>query len=259
MLDGGCAKGKADESGGAATLQLAFARFSEAGSRLEKRYSELSRETEELRRRLKEKDAEIERSAKLAMLGETAAAIAHEVRNPLGAIRLFTSLLRQDLRERPESLQLVDEIEKSLTVLDHSVENILQFARKQKPSFAPLNLHALIQEQSDLLLRAQKSELRIELELGANPYIRGNEHALRQVFYNLFLNAAQAMHWNGCIRIKSADQAPGSVSICIHDSGPGIAESVRTRLFEPFVTTRSEGTGLGLAIVRQILESHGEQ
>ena len=238
------------------TLQLAFKRFSEAGHRLEKKYELLRHEAEELRARLREKDAEIARTARLAMLGQTAAAIAHEVRNPLGSIKLFVSLLKQDLADRPDSLQIVDGINKSLATLDNVVANILQFSRQQKSSFAPVNIHSIIQEQAATLLPADRQSLSVRLDLQALPFISGNEHALRQVFCNLILNAFQAMRYSGNLSIRTWNADEGVFKAAVSDSGPGIPEHILCNIFEPFVTSKNEGTGLGLAIVKKILSEH---
>ena len=167
-------------------LEKAFQRFSQASAKLEAKYEFLRREAEELRARLREKEAEIARSARLAMLGETAAAIAHEVRNPLGSIKLFASLLKQDLSDRPESLKLVEEINKSLTNLDNVVSNILHFSKKQSLQLAPVNIHAVIQQQISALAASTPKNPKIKLSLEASPFIQANEHSLRQVFYNFW-------------------------------------------------------------------------
>lgn len=242
---------------GQLALQGAFERFSQASERLQAKYTLLLGETEDLRARLQEKDAEIARSARLAMLGETAAAIAHEVRNPLGSIKLFLSLLRQDVCDRPETLKLTDEIAKSISTLDNVVSNVLQFAKNKTPPFAPLNAHSIIQEQVSLVWPDREQGVQIVLDLKANPYVRGNECGLRQVFYNLLLNALQAVRYAGVIEVHSRDGGDGGFEAIIKDNGPGIEAGMEESIFEPFVSRRAGGTGLGLAIVKQIIEQHG--
>ena len=238
-------------------LEAAFSRFTEASAKLEARYNKLNAETEELKARLKEKDAEIARSARLSMLGETAAAIAHEVRNPLGSIKLFVSILRQDLSDRPDSLNLVDEVLRSINTLDNVVTNILQFAKNQKMQPVPVNVQAVLQEQISRLLPGNHPDLSLQLEFEAAPFIQGSESGLRQVFYNLLLNAMQALRYRGTIKVQARGDADTDLRILIQDDGPGIASEILDRLFEPFVSGRNEGTGLGLAIVRRIVEQHG--
>ena len=240
-----------------AVLQEAFRHFSETSAKLETKYEALRIETERLRAELQQKDIEIKKSERLATLGKTAAAIAHEVRNPLGAIKLFLSLLRQDVSDRPESLKLVRQIVKSVETLNSVVSNILQFAREQKTEFAPLNLHSLIHEQLALIKPLAGSGMQLELRLEASPFIMGDEHALRRVFYNVFLNAVQATRGQGRMSVASGDLAGAGVRVRISDNGPGIAPELLENIFDPFVTSRNEGTGLGLAVVKRIIGQHG--
>lgn len=237
-------------------LKRAFDRFNEASQRLEERYQALLAETQSLREQLREKDLAIKRAEKLALLGETAAALAHEVRNPLGAIKLFTSLLARDLQHMPESAKLVEQIDKSVSSLDSVVGNILQFSREQKLQLAPLNIHALLMEQKEHFQRGVAEKANFEMDLKAAPFMMGCEHSLRRALYNLILNALQATRYSGTIRIASHDGPNGEVVLEISDDGCGIPQELLGRLFDPFVTSRNEGTGLGLAVVRQTIEQH---
>lgn len=236
-------------------LEQAFHRFSEASSKLELRYKLLLDDTNLLREKLRQKDLELQRSERLATLGKTAAALAHEVRNPLGAIKLFLSLLRQDLADRPASVELVDQISVSVDTLDSFVSNILQFSRESRIKFAPLNLHAIIQEQCSHLAALEKESLQVKLDLHSAPFIVGDEHGLRRVFNNLFINAYQALNGRGQLNITSYDRKDRIV-VVVADNGPGIDQAILDSLFDPFVTTKNSGNGLGLAVVRQVLEQH---
>lgn len=238
-------------------LEAAFARFNETGERLEAQYQALLQETEDLRLQLREKEKEIQRSEKLATLGETAAAIAHEVRNPLGAIKLFLSLLRRDVESIPSAVSLVDQIDTSVGSIDHVVENILQFSRDKNLSFAPINAHAVILEVIEILRPRGGQSGIIECRLEGNPFLVANEVALRQITHNLVLNGLQATRFNGVVTISFADAENDSVSLVVSDNGAGIPEAIRSNIFDPFVTTKNEGTGLGLAIVHQLVTQHG--
>lgn len=235
-------------------LERAFKLFSESSQRLEARYSDLLNEVEELRAQLRRKEEEVKRSERLSTLGEMAAAIAHEVRNPLGAIKLFVSLLRDDMNDRPSSLELLQEISKSIVTMENVVSNILQFSRASRPALAPVNLHTLIQEQITHLA-GQTGNVQIVTALNANPLMMASEHGLRQVIYNLVLNAVQALRSGGVVTILTEDCA-GGITLRVRDNGAGIPADVAEQLFEPFVTTKNEGTGLGLAVVKQIVEQH---
>lgn len=231
-------------------------RFNSASARLQERYEELQQETARLHAQLQQKDEEIRQTARLAMLGETAAAIAHEVRNPLGAIKLFLSLLRRDLSSDQGALMLVDEIEKSIGSLDNVVANILRFSRQKPLDMAPININLLIREQATRFISEQVRADQFRFELCEDGLILGNEESIRQLFFNLFMNALQATRQRGVITISSS-RAADSFEIIVSDDGPGIPERLLERIFEPFVTSRNEGTGLGLAIVRQIVTQHG--
>lgn len=237
-------------------LEEAFIRFNEASARLEERYAALHQETESLRAQLQEKDLEVKRAERLSTLGEMASAIAHEVRNPLGAIKLFLSVLGDDLQDRPDSLALVRQIDASVGTLDHIVSNILQFSKVHKAQLFAVNLHSLIQEQV-LRVRAEWAGIEVQVSLEGPKFIQGNEHGLRQVFSNILLNACQAMRQKGVINISVKPAGEKAIEVVIADNGPGIPEHLLSKIFDPFVTSKNEGTGLGLAIVRQILAHHG--
>ncbi|NDC37026.1 MAG: sensor histidine kinase [Proteobacteria bacterium] len=238
-------------------LADAFARFNEASSRLEEHHAELQGEIDSLKEQLREKQREIERAARLATLGETAAAIAHEVRNPLGAIKLFASLLRQDVAHNPGSLKLVDQIDSGIMSIEHVVSNILHFTKDKPELFTPVNLHALLKEQLALLEPLHKDRATITISTSGTPYISGDEHSLRRAVYNLLLNALQATKYTGAIEVMCEQLSDVEILLVVRDNGPGIPPSVMPKLFEPFVTSRNEGTGLGLAIVKRIIEQHG--
>ncbi|MBX7143841.1 MAG: hypothetical protein K1X79_05270 [Oligoflexia bacterium] len=237
-------------------LHDAFKRFEEASSRLEERYQSLVAETEVLRQQLEEKDAAIKRAERLAVVGEAAAAIAHEVRNPLGAMKLFASLLKRDLAERPDSQKLVEQISRNIETIDNVVSNMLHFSKGPGKVRAPINVHALLAEHVEHFRLLSDGKVTFDVALDGNPFILGDEHRLRQVFYNIMLNALQAMAFRGTLRIASKNMASGALGIEFEDSGPGIPQELLGKLFEPFASGRQGGTGLGLAIVKQVIEEH---
>lgn len=236
-------------------LKEAFMRFDAASRKLQEKHESLLAEVEGLKKQLEIKDRELKRHEKLALLGETAAALAHEVRNPLGSIKLFVSLLRKDLAGNDEALSLIRNVDRSITALDNVVTNILRFSKKETIDAAVVNLHSIINEQVSHFALPSENNLKFNLKLDAQPFLMANEHSLRQVFYNLLLNSAQALKLAGEISVKTEDSAAG-VIIQISDNGPGIKDSIKSRIFEPFVTDKNEGTGLGLAVVCQIVRLH---
>lgn len=241
-----------------ASLVEVIERFNESSSKLELRHSVLMEEVEQLKEQLRRKDEEIKRSERLAMLGETAAALAHEVRNPLGAITLFVSMLKSDLASSSQSIGLVEEIEKSISSLDQVVSNVLHFAKGNSLALAPLNLHSLVLEVAHHFRGLYGQSASIETHAEGNPFIIADGQALRQCLYNLVLNALQVTAFSGKILIDvQEDEAKDVVRLIIKDSGPGISPEILGRLFEPFASGRREGTGLGLSIVKRIVIAHG--
>jgi signal transduction histidine kinase len=196
-----------------------------------------------------------EQEENLAVLGKAAAFLAHEVKNPLGSIKLFVSLLRQDLKQQEGSLELVDHIEKSVHNLDQIVTNILWFAKGSPGKASLVNLHSLLHERVHGF-QAASPEVKFILALEGGPFLQGHETGLRQVVDNLLFNAIQAMRAKGTVSISTRDDGADFVRILVRDSGPGIPDENLSQLFNPFFTTRSEGTGLGLAIVKQIIAAH---
>jgi two-component system, NtrC family, sensor histidine kinase HydH len=237
-------------------LEEAFDRFADASAKLEARYTTLLNETESLRAQIRQKDEEIAQAERLSTLGQMAAALAHEVRNPLGAMKLVLSILRQDVADRPGALELVEQVDRSIASLDHVVSNILHFSKGKPLQLAPLSVSAVLQEIAQGFRDANKN-CRIAISLKGNPFILGCEHSLRQVFQNITQNALQAMKSKGNIEISITDLPAENIEIVVRDDGPGIAPDVLQNIFNPFVSGRIEGTGLGLAIVKKIVVQHG--
>lgn len=238
-------------------LEEAFQRFNEAGNRLESRYQELLRETESLREELKAKDEAVRRAEKLALLGQTAAALAHEIRNPLGAIRMFLSMLKRDLAENQAALEIIHKIDKSVMSLDGVVSNILLFSKDRNESLTPINIHSLIKEQIEHFIVAEGDGISFESSLNGSPFVLGSEGGVRRVLFNLMLNSTQAMKHHGKVFISCSPTQNGETEVVFRDTGPGIDPNHLDSIFEPFFTTRNEGTGLGLAIVRQTMTAFG--
>ncbi|MCB0332248.1 MAG: GHKL domain-containing protein [Bdellovibrionales bacterium] len=235
-------------------LREAFTKFTETSEKLQINYDALRKEATDLRTKLAQKELEVKRAEQLATLGKTAAALAHEIRNPLGAITLYVSLLRDDLAQSPEQLELVNAIGRSAESLNYVVTNILQFAKSKPPTMAPVNLFSLCQEVGGEIAKSYQGITFTPL-LEGTPFLLGDAHALRQVLHNLFRNACQAMSGNGEIRCAVLGNEKWCI-LKVRDTGPGIPAEVRESLFEPFVTTKNEGTGLGLAVVDQIVKQH---
>jgi signal transduction histidine kinase len=203
--------------------------------------------------------AEMVRTARMATIGEIAAAVAHEARNPLGALSNCVQLLRGNPHIIGEDAELLDIMESESKRLNDIVSDFLTFGRPRAPRFTAVDLHELIDATWTLLQRDDRCPPTVRLErrfdagVGA---VTGDRDQLRQVFWNLLLNAAQAMRQGGVVFVETG-RAEGAVEVVVRDTGPGIPAAILSRVFEPFVTSRPGGTGLGLAIVRRIVEDHG--
>lgn len=203
--------------------------------------------------------SEVIRKTRMAAMGEIAAVVAHEARNPLGALNNCVKLLRDNPHLTGEDAELLTIMEGESKRLNDIVSDFLAFGRPRPPQFASVDLHELIDGTWALLRRDDRCPPSIVFERRYDatlPAVTADRDQLRQVFWNLLLNAAQAMRTGGTLTLETG-QPEGRVEVIVRDTGPGIPANILPRIFEPFVTSRSGGTGLGLAIVRRIVEDHG--
>lgn len=248
--------------------------FNGAAARLQSTHEALTSEVVRLRRELRDANEAVERSRRLAALGEMAAGIAHEVRNPLGSIRLYAKMLEEDLGQQPQLRQQAVKIISATRAVEAIVGDVLSFAREIKVRHDRVNArivfdaalehltHAsVVGAASTRIVRDVEQEERVELVC--------DSALLAQAIANIVRNAMEAMHEHNAakheivLQARAAKLAFGSgrrVSACVisvMDTGPGIPHEVVERMFNPFFTTRQHGTGLGLAIVHRIVDAHG--
>ena len=192
----------------------------------------------------------------LARVGELTAGIAHEFRNGLATIHGYSRLIRPDDLP-PQYRPYVDGIRQETEALGHVVTNFLNFARPEQVVFLPVDLEAVIRRAADELAHELPPRTVVDVS-GHFGDVEGDEVLLRQVFGNLIRNAAEACQTSGKVpRIEIHGQADGRMCrISVDDSGPGVPEPARAKIFQPFFTTRSRGTGLGLAIVLKLVVTH---
>lgn len=191
----------------------------------------------------------------LAKMGQLAAVVAHEVRNPLAGIRGAIQILSKRMPGE-EDRKVMAKIVERVDTLNALTEDLLVYARPHAPELASVRLEDVLGVARRLLAgHADLAAVSVEVS-GADVTLQADEKMLQDVFLNLLLNAAQAMKGEGTVRV-AVHAGTESVQVDVDDEGPGIAPEARERLFEPFFTTRHQGTGLGLPIVRRDVEAHG--
>ncbi len=200
---------------------------------------------------------------KMAALGAFTAGVAHELNNPVNNISLTAEALMEDYAAKldDEGRELLDDMASQAERAADIVRNLLDFSRTGNAGFAMLSVEETVKGVVSLVrnqLHLAGVELDLTVEEGLPP-VRGNMRNLQQVFMNILLNAVQASPKGGHIRITAARDVKGCARVDIADSGPGIPEDARERIFEPFYTTKEvgKGTGLGLAVAYSLIKSHG--
>ncbi len=208
----------------------------------------------------------LRRSESLAAVGQATAQVAHEIRNPLGSIRLGVSMLRDSVKN-DEALNTIELVERGISHLNKLVVDVTQFSRQKALERSQVDLHELLDRSLDLISESLKEKRTpVEKEF-SDEALSGfwDGHQLQQVFVNLISNAVDASHAESPITISTEEitfnagsQNAGKkyARIAVSDQGKGIDPTKAERIFEPFFSTKKRGTGLGLAIVKQIVERH---
>jgi two-component system sensor histidine kinase HydH len=202
---------------------------------------------------------QLRRSERLSALGNLAAGMAHEIRNPLSSIKGFATFLLGKVGQENDAnaaKMLIQEVDR----LNRVVSGLLEFARPDTIQLAPTALTPIVERALKLCASdAANKDIAVRFTPTADlPLIAADADRLAQALLNLFLNAIQAMDKGGALDIASCrDQATSKILLRIADTGEGIAPEALSAIFDPFVTGRASGTGLGLAIVHRIVEQHG--
>ncbi|MHC4416022.1 MAG: sensor histidine kinase [Planctomycetota bacterium] len=240
--------------------------------RLQLTHAALHRQVARLQGELAEANAQLRRSRSLAALGEMAAGIAHEVRNPLGSIALYVQMLAEDVADRPESAQLCEKIARAVEGLDAIVRDVLLFAKETALGSEPVTAQELIDRALESC-RSLLADASVELltPTADDPLcpLKADPGLIVQSLGNIIRNAVEAMVESSAPRRRLQLAASRQRRRCpdgrraarivfsVEDSGPGIDPQALKRMFNPFFTTRKTGTGLGLAIVHRIVDAHG--
>ncbi len=201
-------------------------------------------------------EEQVRRSDRLAAIGELAAGMAHEIRNPLASLSGSLTMLSEEQRFEGTSRELMDIVTGEVSRLDALITDFLGFASPREPVLRPVDLGALAQATATLLRQAHQGAWRIEVvERGGGALAEVDQQLVRQVFWNLSLNAIEAMPAGGRLEIR-LEAAADAVTVAFADTGVGIPPAAMAKIFTPFYSTKERGTGLGLAIVFKIVEAH---
>ncbi|MCX6179400.1 MAG: ATP-binding protein [Chlorobiales bacterium] len=203
-------------------------------------------------------EEQLRRAEKLSTLGEMAAMLAHEIRNPLGSIRGTAEILKDDYPPDDPKHEFIEIQIKETERLNRVVEDFLNMARPQPSDMKPCPVHEEL-ETIVTLVSNDARERQVNIVLQPQPYpiiIKADREKLRQAFLNIIINALQATPPKGSVIISTVVSENTFCEISFQDSGQGIEEERLEKIFEPFFTTKNDGTGLGLAITKKIIESH---
>jgi signal transduction histidine kinase len=209
------------------------------------------------RRRQQEAQLQAERSHKLSLVGQLAAGVAHEIKNPLASIKGAADILTDDDTSRADRGEFKAILQNEVRRIDATVAEFLEFARPKETRLKNLdlskNLRATLRQ---IEAQAKRHGLSIEAAVQEDVVVNGDPEKLHQMTLNLMLNAIEASQEGDSIRVALNNKDNTGARLTITDSGAGINESALGRVFEPFFTTKSSGTGLGLAVVKDIVDGH---
>ena len=207
---------------------------------------------------LVEMEEELRRSARLGAVGQLAAGLAHELRNPLASLSGAVELLAADLpATNRHSVTLSQIVQRETARLNRLVSDFLTYARPGPGRSQPVPLRALLEELAELVARDATLGVEVRVRVPDELSVLGNADQLRQVFWNLVRNAAESEPRDRVVNVSARASGPDEIEVAVEDSGCGIAPETMERLFEPFHTTKAKGTGLGLATVHRVVEAHG--
>lgn len=201
---------------------------------------------------------QLERHRRLSAMGEMAAGLAHQLRTPLATALLYAGNLTRAQLPEPDRQRFAERVQDRLRDLERMIQDMLTFVRGAPAARDAVDIAALLREVAQVMepqTQADGVSLEVHVDCGT-AHVLGHREALAGALLNLLENALQACAPGGRVRLEG-DASDAAITVRVRDSGAGMDESVRSRLFEPFFTTRSEGTGLGLAIVRTVVQSHG--
>jgi signal transduction histidine kinase len=241
------------------TARVDFSKRTDDVGQLGQQFNEMVEQLDRNRREIEElHNREMARAEHLATLGELAAGLAHEIRNPLAGIAGVVDIMSRELPANSPSRAVIGDVHREILHIQAILNDLLSFARPRPPHFHPADLNTTI-EQAVFLARQQVLTRPIQVLFDPNPSLPLIEHdpaLVQQVIVNLLLNGMQAISGTGQVHV-ALTKDHDTVAVQVTDTGRGISAEALPRIFKPFFTTRSEGTGLGLSLAYSIVQSHG--
>lgn len=221
-------------------------------------FGEVAASFNEMALSLKEQMQKMQRVEQMTVVGQMATMLAHEIKNPLAGIKASMQILHEEPTLSEEDkvllLQVIDEVKR----IELLIKSLLNFARPPKPQFMAVNVNNILDQTINVSFRYPNGITVVRDFVSDLPATMADATQLQQIFLNLLLNATEAMPDGGIITVKTSNGAlPDSFCVEISDTGKGIDEGIRDKIFQPFFTTKPKGTGLGLAITKQFIEQHG--
>ncbi|MDQ1350529.1 MAG: hypothetical protein QG657_831 [Acidobacteriota bacterium] len=204
---------------------------------------------------LKKLQLKSQQEDRLRVMGELAAGMAHEIRNPLGSIELMVTLMQEDLKNDQHSSELLSRIRSSVDNMNHIVTNILLYTKDLHLERTQFPVEKLLTDAESIALNTiTKKQVTVEKHISPT-LLTADYELLKQSIANILINASQAAPVQGHISIETQNKKD-RLLIKITDNGPGIPEEIKEKIFKPFFTTKTTGTGLGLAMVKRVIEAH---
>jgi signal transduction histidine kinase len=234
---------------------------------LKDEFGELASSFNKMAVSLQEQYNKLQETERLAVVGELAAGLAHEIKNPLAGMKVSIEVMSQELELEPEDREIFLQIIHEIDRINALLKSLLNYARPPWPEFVATDVHRILEETITTARYSlkgtgrdaddRKKEIRFIRDFDPDmPGIIADPAQLQQVFLNLILNSVDAIDREGTITIQTRKTSDGAVRIAIADNGPGIDSEPLDRIFKPFFTTKPQGTGLGLAICKRLIEQH---
>jgi two-component system sensor histidine kinase AtoS len=207
-------------------------------------------------------EEELQRANQMILIGQMAAGLAHEIKNPLAGIKVSLEVLADDLELQPEDKELFARIINEANRMEKLIKNLLNYARPQQSQFDLVDISQLLRnslKNAEVAATAQKGlTVQFQSDFAAElPQVEADSSQMQQVFLNILLNAVDAMENAGTVSVATRVADEGHIQITVSDTGKGLSEAALEKIFTPFFTTKTKGTGLGLSICKRLIEQHG--